>query len=471
MHQSLASFVEILRSHNLRISPAETMDAARAAQALGYANRSRLRDGLCMTLAKTPDERATFLRCFDQFYNREVADFSSTASERENSPESTDAGAPGSQAGGAGDAQPGALQEAAQGDPRIAQLLQSTLMQALMNNDRNLLSLSISQASQRAGIAQIRIFTQKGQYSRRILAALGEEDLRAGIVTLERAQSPALDELRRYRDILREQVRDFVDAQYLLHAQGRNQRLVEDMLARTRLSNIEHAYLQRLEELVRRMAKKLAARYAPRRRRYNRGQLDMRRTLSRGVANDGLMFDLRWRRMRRERPQLFAICDVSGSVAPYAKFLLMFLYSLQDVLPKVRSFAFSNRLGEVTQLFNDYPVEQAIELANQLYGGATDYGAAFEDFARLALEDVRSGATVIILGDARNNHGDPKLEILQKIYRRANRVIWLNPESRNSWKTGDSEMLRYLSACHFSAECNNLRQLERVIEQILRNAR
>ncbi|TGD74285.1 VWA domain-containing protein [Mangrovimicrobium sediminis] len=470
MAAGLLGFIDILRTHHLRISPAESLDAVRAAELLGYANRERLRDGLCTTLAKTADERTTFLRCFDQYFRRELGDFSQTSDEREQQPPNA-GGAPGGLSAGSGADVPEALAQAARQDPRIDQLLQSSLMQALLRNDRNLLSLNISQASERAGLQQIRIFTQKGQYSRRILAALGEEQLRAGIVALERSESPALDDLRRYRDILREQVRDFIDGQYLVHAHGRNQQLIEDMLSRTRLSNIEAAYVERAQELVRRMAKKLAARYAPRRRDHRRGQLDMRKTLSRGAAHDGLMFDLRWRRVRRERPQVFAICDVSGSVAPYAKFLLLFLYCLQEVLPRVRSFVFANRLGEVTNLFREYPVEQAIELANHTYGGATDYGAAFQDFANLALDDVRSSATVIILGDARNNHGEPRLDLLQKIYRRANRVIWLNPESRNSWKTGDSEMLRYLSACHFSAECNNLRQLERVIEQVLKNAR
>ena len=44
--------------------------------------------------------------------------------------------------------------------------------------------------------------------------------------------------------------------------------------------------------------------------------------------------------MKIDRPKVFAICDVSGSVANYARFMLMFLYSLEEVMPKVRSFAF-----------------------------------------------------------------------------------------------------------------------------------
>jgi uncharacterized protein with von Willebrand factor type A (vWA) domain len=181
------------------------------------------------------------------------------------------------------------------------------------------------------------------------------------------------------------------------------------------------------------------------------------------------MFHTYWKRVKKEKPKLLAVCDVSGSVAAYAKFLLMFLYSLQDVLPQVRSFAFSSHLGEVSDLFDQYPLERAIELVNWRYGGATDYGGSLEDFARLAMDDIDGNTTVIILGDARNNHGDPRLDILQDIYQRARQVIWLNPESRKVWGSGDSEMPRYQSACHFSAECNNLKQLERIVDQLLRS--
>jgi uncharacterized protein with von Willebrand factor type A (vWA) domain len=149
---------------------------------------------------------------------------------------------------------------------------------------------------------------------------------------------------------------------------------------------------------------------------------------------------------------------------------LMFLYSLNDILPRVRSFAFSSHLGEVTDMFDQYPIEKAIEMVNFKYGGATDYGNSLLDFSSLALDDINSHTTVIILGDARNNNGDPKLEVMQSIYQRAGKVMWLNPESRKLWGSGDSEMNRYLSCCHYAAECNSLQQLERIVDQLLRNA-
>ncbi len=479
MQSNLVSFIQTLRSHDVRVSPAESLDAVDVAASLGYADRALLRDGLAMTLAKTPEEEAVFHECFDRFFRHELADFSledaaaaseedgaDTAAEGAGEPDGSD-GEPGGEAAD----QESALEFAAQGDPTLQALMQSALMQDLINNDRNALTLAMNRAAEAVGLSDIQLFTQRGQFTRRILDAMGEEQIRNAVIELEQSGSPALPLLQQYRDILREQVRDYVEREYLLHAEGRNQQFMEDILARTRLNNIEHVYLQRVQELIRKMAKKLASRHSRRRRPVKRGQLNMPKTLRRGIPNDGVMFHTYWRRVYKDKPQILAVCDVSGSVAQYAKFLLLFLYSLQDVLPKVRSFAFSSHLGEVSDFFDDYPVEKAIEMVNWKFGGATDYGNSLLDFAKLAMDDINNNTTVIILGDARNNHGEPRLDILQSIYQRSRQVIWLNPESRKAWGSGDSEMPRYLTACHFSAECNNLKQLERIVDQLLKSTR
>ena len=472
MQSSLVSFIQVLRTHDVRVSPAETLDAMAVATTLGYTNRNVLRDGLAMTLAKTPEEEAIFLSCFDRYYYQQLSDFSRQDAANGEHPDAgsqsaDDGDGPNQQADAVAELSPLAFEAA--DDAAVAELLTSPLMQSLIDNDRNELTMAIGRAAEQVGLRQIQLFTQKGQFTRKILDAMGEEQLRDAVIELERRQSPALAELQRYRDILREEVRAYVEREYLLHAEGKTRQFMDEVLSKTRLNNIEHLYLHKVHDLVRKMAKKLASRHSRKRRQLKRGQLNMAKTIRKGIVTDGVLFNTYWRRVRKEKPQILAVCDVSGSVAAYAKFLLLFLYSLQDVLPKVRSFAFSSHLGEVSSYFDEHPVEKAIELVNWKYGGATDYGSSLQDFARLALDDINSNTTVIILGDARNNNGDPKLEIMQSIYQRARQVLWLNPESRRIWGSGDSEMLRYQSACHFSAECNNLKQLERIVDQLLQS--
>jgi len=474
MQSNLVSFIQVLRSHDVRVSPAESLDAVDVAATLGYSDRNLLRDGLAMTLAKTPEEEAIFLQCFDRFFHHGLSDFSTqestdAAAAEEAAPAATEADTNETLEAGGPPTSP--LELAARDSPALQSLLQTPLMQNLVDNNRNELTVAMNRAAEGVGLQQIQMFTQKGQFTRKILDQMGEEHIRNAVIELERVDSPALVEVKRYRDILREQVRDYVEREYLLHAEGKTRQFMDEILSKTRLNNIEHMYLHKVHELVRKMAKKLASRHSRKRRQLKRGQLNMAKTMRRGIPNDGVMFNTYWRQVRKEKPQILAVCDVSGSVAAYAKFLLLFLYSLQDVLPKVRSFAFSSHLGEVSAYFDDYSVEKAIELVNWKYGGATDYGNSLKDFAKLALDDINSNTTVIILGDARNNNGDPQLEIMQGIYQRSRQVIWLNPESRRAWGTGDSEMLRYQSACHFSAECNNLKQLERIVDQLLKSTR
>ena len=473
MQSNLLNFIQVLRSNDVRISPAETLDAVDVAATLGYADRRLLRDGLAMTLAKTPEEEVIFLECFQRFFHQSLADFASgevPADDAQAQSDANETAAGDDQPGGASEEQlPSPLESAAADSPQLQALLESTLMQNLLQNDRKQLTLAMNRAGERVGLQQRQMFTQKGLYTRKILDELGEAHIRNAVIELERADSPALVSLQRYRDILREQVRDYVEREYLLQAKGKTRQFMDEVLSTTRLNNIEHMYLHKVQELIRKMARKLASRHSRKRRQLKRGQLDMGKTIRKGIPNEGVMFNTYWRRTRKEKPQILAVCDVSGSVAAYAKFLLLFLYSLQDVLPKVRSFAFSSHLGEVSDYFQQHPVEKAIELVNWKYGGATDYGSSLMDFAGLALDDINSNTTVIILGDARNNNGDPRMDIMQSIYQRSRQVIWLNPESRRAWGTGDSEMLRYQSACHFSAECNNLKQLERIIDQLLKS--
>ena len=88
MQSNLVSFIQVLRTHDVRVSPAETLDAMAVAATLGYANRNLLRDGLAMTLAKTPDEEAVSTPALIAFYQR-LSDFSREDSQASAEPEVT----------------------------------------------------------------------------------------------------------------------------------------------------------------------------------------------------------------------------------------------------------------------------------------------------------------------------------------------------------------------------------------------
>ena len=333
----------------------------------------------------------------------------------------------------------------------------------------------MEKAARESGIENIRFFTQKNLYARRILDRMGLRQVERDMEALRQSGTPEglgrAQFLEGRVDQLRDSVRDFVERNLLLFAKGETEKFREELLKSARLSNLERRDLDRMRVLVRQMARKLAVRYAKTRRRRLRGQLDIRRTMRRNMGWGGIPFITVWKQKRIEKPRVMVLCDVSGSVAPMSQFLLMFLYALNEALSDIRSFAFAGSMIEVSEILEKEPVEQAITKIMETIGfGSSNFGNSFADFEDAWMKDVTNKTTIIILGDARGNRTDPRTDIVSRMSDRCKRIIWLNPEYKSAWGTGDSDMYRYAPFCNLVTVCNTLRHLERAITDILDNA-
>lgn len=487
METTLVDFVKVLRTAEIQVSPAETLDAMEALELVGYRNRTLLKNSLSMILSKTPEEKELFETSFEKFFTFEnISDHpqvedgdhqDDNADFDESDRGNPDNGQPGGKGSGQGGGQgSGEIEAEDEDDDETTELTPSSpLGQLLMSGNRTELMISLSEAGRRVEVNQIVVFTQKGLYTRKIMDAMGLKPLQDEITQLQgdggRPERNLAKKLKQGRDRLRDQVRDYVEKQFFLHADESGKQLREELLKKVKLSNLEKRNFKDVQEIVFKMAKKLVAIHSKRRKTFKRGKLDVRKTLRKNMQYDGMFFDLQWKAVKVDRPKVMCICDVSGSVSNYSRFLLMFLYSLSEVIPKVRSFAFSSDLGEVTRLFENSKLEDAMAKTMRDYGnGSTDYGQMLMDFKRNCMDDVNNKTTVIILGDARNNYGDPKAAILHEIYEKARRVIWLNPEPRSNWIVGDAEMKKYAPNCHQTDVCNSLTHLERVVTNLLRFA-
>ena len=128
-------------------------------------------------------------------------------------------------------------------------------------------------------------------------------------------------------------------------------------------------------------------------------------------------------------------------------------------------------LDQETATLDDQEVEAAIDAVLEQIGyRSTNYGRAFEDFEEHFLDSIDRHTTVIIMGDGRSNNTDPRADILRLIHDRAKRVIWLNPEPRAFWGTGDSEMPALLPAVHLAKTVTTVRHLERLMDDLLEHA-
>jgi len=455
--EPLRRFLQVARGAGLRVSAAEGIDAARAVDIVGYADRAILKDTLGLILAKTPEEKDIYEEAFDLYFKRD--EFAAKDDEDEQR-------GPGERAG-PGQNQQGGEGMGGSGGQSLGQLLES--------DDRVAMATAMEAAAREAGIENIRFFTQKNLYARRILDRMGLRQVERDIEALRQTGTP--EGLGRGQflegkvDQLRDSVRDFVERNLILFAKGETEKFREELLKSARLSNLERRDMDRMRVLVRQMAKKLAARYAKTRRRRLRGQLDIRRTMRRNMGWGGIPFITVWKQKRIEKPRVMVLCDVSGSVSAMSQFLLMFLYALNEALKDIRSFAFAGSLIEVSEILEREPVEQAITKIMELIGfGSSNYGNSLADFADGWMKHVTNKTTVIILGDARGNRTDPRTEIMSELSSRSKRIIWLNPEFRSAWGTGDSDMYRYAPFCNLVTVCNTLRHLERAISDILEDA-
>ena len=455
MDSILVQFIKALRGAGVRTSTAETLDAVAAMQLVGYSNRDYLKQALCATLAKSHDDQLKFSQVFDQF-------FSFNRFEQFSDSKATTPPKPGT---------PMQMLQNLFGRDLPPAPARSPLGQMLMQGNPQQLAVALAQAADAAQVNQIRVMTQKGLYGRRMMMAMGLEALEQEMFAAEDSADPRQQQLgqqlRAAREQLRDEVRAHVERQLLLQAAGESRALRESIMMETRLDNLRE--FKDVQSLVRKLAKRLVATHSRRRKVYQRGKLDVRTTLRRNIAYGGVLLEAHWKTKRIDKPKVMAICDVSGSVSQYARFLLMFLYSLTDVLSNVRAFAFSSNLLEVTDLFEQHDLEDAINATlERIGGGSTDYGRSLNTFAEQCLQQVDHRTTVIMLGDARNNYGEPRVDILQQLHQRSRQLIWLNPEARNRWGSGDSEMKRYQPYCSWAEPCQSLAQLERFISHLLR---
>lgn len=427
----LQQFIQALRAAELRVSPVEAGEAMQAAALSGYADRDWFREALAITLVKQQADRPVFDTCFDRFFYFEA--------------ESAD-----------DDAEPAGADDAAGSAPEAAPLEQA-----------------LAQAAAATDFSSLRVITQQGLFTRRLMMRMGAGAVDDEIIRLQASNAPLdrerLAALQQWRSRAATLAHDYVARQFELVGRAEGRALREDRLRRTAF--FQAGEYRAMHALVQRMARRLATRYGRRQRRAKRGQLDARRTLAVSVRHDGVPMDLHWRRVRRDRSQVWVVCDVSGSVSQAARFLLQFLYAVSDVLPRVRSFAFASHFGEVTDDFARFDAEQAVSrVLHRLSGSGTDYGHMLSHLDALS-HQINPQTTVIILGDARNNYMQPREHHLAAVARRARQVFWLNPQDPAQWNSGDAIMACYQPYCRAVLRCSNLDDLDRFVSRLLKEMR
>lgn len=226
---------------------------------------------------------------------------------------------------------------------------------------------------------------------------------------------------------------------------------------------------------VERLAMRLLSRQALRTRRARQGQLDLRRTVLQGLrSGTEVPFTLAYRRRTITKLRLVVLCDVSGSVWQVSTFLLKLVHTLQREFASVRSCVFVNTVVEVSELFRRMRFPEDLEALRHYpqlnLFGLSDFGRVFYQFAQDFVPDLTRNTVVLILGDARNNAFDSQAWALDEVQQRCRSILWLNPEPRRLWNTGDSILATYARYCDYVLECWSLAHLVQAADVLLRLA-
>jgi uncharacterized protein with von Willebrand factor type A (vWA) domain len=178
------------------------------------------------------------------------------------------------------------------------------------------------------------------------------------------------------------------------------------------------------------IAKRLARRISRRKRPTRRGGvIDLRRSIRANLMK-GEIIELRRRERRRRKVRLVLLCDVSGSMDLYSRFLLQFLYALQNVFGRVETFTFSTRLTRVTEHLKGASYRQALAKLTAVrdFSGGTRIGESLQEFNAHWGHLVDRHTIVILLSDGWDT-GEPEVLATEMLAlkRKAGRLIWLNP--------------------------------------------
>lgn len=243
---------------------------------------------------------------------------------------------------------------------------------------------------------------------------------------------------------------------------------------RTRL-----AYLRKLQEvplkdltalqidecglLLVQLAKRLRAHMHRRQRAARRGRIDLRRTIRSSISSGGVPMFPQLRRKRPGKPDLVALCDMSHSVAVATRFLLALLAPAPDYFRRVRLFGYVDGAVEIWLQDGHLVQEGALDLYAR-----SDFGRVLATFWKEQARLLTRNTVLLILGDARNNRRPHRADLLARIESVVREVVWLNPEERKRWDTGDSVLSAYAPHCEVVLKAATLKELFAAVKELYR---
>jgi uncharacterized protein with von Willebrand factor type A (vWA) domain len=225
------------------------------------------------------------------------------------------------------------------------------------------------------------------------------------------------------------------------------------------------------------IATKIATQISRRKKVGRKGNtVDPRWTMRRSMKYGGEVIELVHRKKRIKKTKVVLLCDVSGSMDCYSRFLIQFMYGLQNELWGVETFVFSTSLSRITHLIRTKDIVNALEkISGSILGwsGGTNIGRSLHTFNRNFAPSIVTHRTVVVIISDGWDRGDVSLleREMQDLKRRAKKIIWLNPllasENYEPLCKGMQAALPYLDMFLSVHNVNSLVSLGRTLQKMV----
>ena len=207
----------------------------------------------------------------------------------------------------------------------------------------------------------------------------------------------------------------------------------EDLLSRKDFSEFTTEDMEKAREIVAKLAALLATKLSRRKVVGKNGKtIDFRRSWRQSLVHGGEPLELIRKQQKIKKTKILLLCDVSGSMDCYAKFLIQFIYGMQQELREIEVAVFSTHLTDITGLLRRKGLAEGLnEVANVVpdWSGGTKIGESLLEFYRQFAASFSAYRTVVILISDGWDRGDVDVlrRSMEMIHRHAHRLIWLNP--------------------------------------------
>ena len=458
MIDNIIKFIDILRSMNIKISIAETIEAIKMINIISIEDKDAFKQALCGILIKNYEDIEKFNKLFDIFFIYKEEENKLEYNEKDFENEFTQ------------------LQQQFDnnyndiGQEKIIDNFNNDFKENKINdNFQNKIDM-FSMGSEEQLKQEAKEIANDMNYNKQTI----EQDIETNLIKkgYEICKTQSLNNkneefIENKYNKLKEYVKEEIEKNEVrkngIEAIKEIMKEQYDDICEKDFLELSNSEIENIKNILNKIVKKLNNIYIRKKQKSKKGYIDIKTTIQKSIKY-GIIKDIYYKKRKKEKNKLVVLCDISGSMYNYVKFILQILIGIDQVFEEVRIFVFMEKLKEITEEMNNS--DDIINTIEQIYkssnlGFGTDYGNALFWFSKKQFDKK---TRVIIIGDAENGGNEIGDDYLFEVKEKCKCIYWLNPVKEEKW---DENFDNYKIYCKEVFECNNLKQLETIMKIIV----